>query len=118
MPVAGGKRYACPCRWVGQAACRLVLGNSNVLAKCWNVLGVIARGEGCSAQAVACFGRALGHDLVSVESVAPLRSLRDVLYACVARRADALFEVVDALLASPPVLSLPHLSLAPLHRRG
>ncbi len=50
--------------------------------------------------------------------LAPLRAFRDALYACFGRRADALFEVADALLAVAPVPALPHLSLAPLHRRG
>jgi hypothetical protein len=50
--------------------------------------------------------------------LAPLRRFRDALYAGFDRRADALFEVVDALLAATPGLSLPHLSLVPLHRRG
>ena len=54
----------------------------------------------------------------SPDLLAPLRSFRAALYACFDRRADALFEVADALLASAPVASLPHLSLAPLHRRG
>lgn len=54
----------------------------------------------------------------SPDRLAPLRSFRAALYACFDRRADALFEVADALLASAPVASLPHLSLAPLHRRG
>jgi hypothetical protein len=53
-----------------------------------------------------------------MDSLAPLRSFRDALYACFARRADALFEVADALLVTAPTPSLPHLSLAPLHRRG
>src|SRR5207247_2020729 len=35
-----------------------------------------------------------------------------------ARRADALFELGDALLCAPAVPSLPHLSLEPVHQRG
>lgn len=58
------------------------------------------------------------HDTVLMENLAPLRSFRDALYACFVRRADALFEVTDALLAAAPVPSPPHLSLAPAHRRG
>ena len=50
--------------------------------------------------------------------LAELTAFRQTLYSCFTRRADALFEVVDALLASTPALSLPHLSLIPLHRRG
>jgi DDE superfamily endonuclease len=37
---------------------------------------------------------------------------------CFTRRSDALFELTDAVLAAGPVLSLPHLSLDPGHRRG
>ncbi|CAA9554457.1 MAG: hypothetical protein AVDCRST_MAG59-2038, partial [uncultured Thermomicrobiales bacterium] len=54
----------------------------------------------------------------SPDPFAPLRSFRAALYACFDRRADALFEITDALLASAPPASLPHLSLAPCHRRG
>jgi hypothetical protein len=48
-----------------------------------------------------------------------LGGFRDQLHACFSRRADALFELGDALLCQPtPFLSLPHLSLEPAHRRG
>jgi len=48
-----------------------------------------------------------------------LGAFRDQLHACFSRRADALFELGDALLCQPtPFLSLPHLSLEPAHRRG
>jgi hypothetical protein len=47
-----------------------------------------------------------------------LGSFRADLYGCVRRRADALFEVADALLGSETVASLPHLSLGAAHRRG
>lgn len=50
--------------------------------------------------------------------LAPLRVFRSALHSGVGRRADALFEATDALLASAPVASLPPLSLAPCHRRG
>jgi hypothetical protein len=40
------------------------------------------------------------------------------LHACFTRRADALFELGDALLCAPAVPSLPHLSLEPVHQRG
>jgi hypothetical protein len=44
---------------------------------------------------------------------------RAELHACFTRRADALFELGDALLCTPtPVASLPHLSLEPVHQRG
>ena len=47
-----------------------------------------------------------------------LRTFRSELYGCFVRRADALFELVDALLAAGSLPSLPHLSLVSLHRRG
>jgi hypothetical protein len=51
----------------------------------------------------------------------PLKSLqafRDSFYRCFGRRADALFELTDALLTAGAVPSPVHLSLAPAHRRG
>jgi DDE superfamily endonuclease len=47
-----------------------------------------------------------------------LGAFRDQLHACFPRRADALFELGDALLCAQAVASLPHLSLEPAHRRG
>jgi hypothetical protein len=49
-----------------------------------------------------------------------LGAFRAELHACLTRRADALFELGDALLctSTPPVPSLPHLSLEPVHQRG
>ncbi|MBA2598514.1 MAG: transposase, partial [Chloroflexia bacterium] len=47
-----------------------------------------------------------------------LRSFRSALHGCFHRRADALVELVDALLAAETVTSLPHLSLQATHRRG
>ena len=47
-----------------------------------------------------------------------LRTFRTDLHGCFHRRADALFELVDALLAADAVTSLPHLSLQAAHRRG
>jgi len=47
-----------------------------------------------------------------------LRAFREDLYACFGRRADALFELTDALFSSEAVGSLPHLSLRAAHRRG
>jgi hypothetical protein len=48
-----------------------------------------------------------------------LQAFRAGLHACCTRRADALFELADALLsAQTPVASLPQLSLEPVHRRG
>lgn len=40
------------------------------------------------------------------------------MFGCLERRGDALFELIDALLAAASVPSLPHLSLQPTHRRG
>lgn len=51
-------------------------------------------------------------------SLTALHDFRAALYACFERRADALFELTDALLTATPVPSPVHLSLAPLHRRG
>jgi hypothetical protein len=50
--------------------------------------------------------------------LARLGHFRAELYACVARRADALFELGDALLCAPAVTSVAQLSLEPSHRRG
>ena len=48
-----------------------------------------------------------------------LRAFRQALYECFYRRADALFELTDALtLTADAVPSPAHLSLQPLHRRG
>src|SRR5829696_8816756 len=52
------------------------------------------------------------------QDLAALRAFRTTLHACFDRRADALFELVDALLTAGPVASLPHLSLQAAHRRG
>jgi hypothetical protein len=51
-------------------------------------------------------------------SLARLGAFRAELHATFTRRADALFELGDALLCAPAVPSLPHLSLAPVCRRG
>src|SRR5215217_5657710 len=51
--------------------------------------------------------------------LARLGAFRAELYGCFSRRADALFELGNALLCQPtPFLSLPHLSLEPAHQRG
>ena len=47
-----------------------------------------------------------------------LGQFRAELHACFPRRADALFELGDALLCAQAVPSLPHLSLEPVHQRG
>ena len=46
------------------------------------------------------------------------RAFRTSLYNCLHRRADALFELTDALLTAEAVPSPVHLSLQPSHRRG
>ena len=50
--------------------------------------------------------------------LARLQTFRAELHACFSRRADALFELGDALLCAEAVPSLPHLSLEPVHQRG
>lgn len=47
-----------------------------------------------------------------------LRAFRGSLYRCFERRADALFELTDAILTAGSVPSPVHLSLAAVHRRG
>jgi hypothetical protein len=47
-----------------------------------------------------------------------LGAFRAELHACCTRRADALFELCDALLCAPAVASVAQLSLEPAHRRG
>jgi hypothetical protein len=46
-----------------------------------------------------------------------LASFRQALYKCFTRAADALFELLDALLCSPSLPSFPELSCAPVFRR-
>src|SRR3954468_21891882 len=47
-----------------------------------------------------------------------LRCFREEAFGYLGRRRDALFELVDGLLAGESMPSLPHLSLPPVHRRG
>ena len=47
-----------------------------------------------------------------------LAGFRRDVYRCLWRRADALFETLDAVLTAGPVPSLPYLSLEPVLRRG
>src|SRR5829696_8555900 len=62
--------------------------------------------SGCAAMPMPTFPlERLGH-------------FRAELHACFTRRADALFELGDALLCAPAVPSLPHLSLELVCRRG
>ena len=58
-------------------------------------------------------------DRAGVEPITGLCRFRDGFYSCLGARADAQFELTDALLcADGPVRSLVDLSLAPEHRRG
>jgi hypothetical protein len=50
--------------------------------------------------------------------LARLGAFRSQLHTCCTRRADALFELGDALLCAQAFGSLPHLSLEAIHRRG
>jgi DDE superfamily endonuclease len=50
--------------------------------------------------------------------LARLAAFRSELHACCTRRADALFELGDALLCAPAITSVAQLSLEPSHRRG
>jgi hypothetical protein len=53
-----------------------------------------------------------------MDSLDTLRTFRNSLYRCFDRRADALFELTDAVLKAGVVPSPVHLSLQPSHRRG
>src|SRR4051812_37291871 len=58
-------------------------------------------------------------DARRVEALRVLSTFRTDFYRCITARADALFEVTDALLCTDgPVKSLVDLVLAPEHRRG
>ena len=52
------------------------------------------------------------------ETIRTLQFFRADLYGCFGRREDALFELVEALLVTPAVRSVPHLSLEASYRRG
>ena len=54
----------------------------------------------------------------TVRALQGLPLVRHQRHDCFLRREDALFELVDAVLASGPISSLPHLSLALGHQRG
>lgn len=47
-----------------------------------------------------------------------LRDFRAGWYACLGARADALFELTDAVLSAPAITALPYLSLEPVFRRS
>ena len=53
-----------------------------------------------------------------MESSDALHAFRHSLYGCLHRRADALFELTDAILTADAVPSPVHLSLQASHRRG
>jgi DDE superfamily endonuclease len=55
---------------------------------------------------------------LTAAAVRRLRGFREQAFGCLQRRGDALFELIDALLAAESTPSLPHLSLQPAHRRG
>ena len=58
-------------------------------------------------------------DAARVESLTVLSRFRTEFYGCLTARADALFELTDAVLCTDgPVKTLVELSLAPEHRRG
>ncbi|MFC3455803.1 transposase, partial [Amycolatopsis speibonae] len=59
------------------------------------------------------------HHVQDAGAVGELSALRQEFYRCLTRRADALFELTDAVLcADGPVRSVAELSLAGEHRRG
>ena len=59
------------------------------------------------------------HDRRCAGEIGTLASFRRELYACLTGRADALFELADAVLCvDGPVRSLVELSLVGEHRRG
>ena len=55
---------------------------------------------------------------IPTSPLARLGAFRTELHACFPRRADALFQLSDALLCAQAFSSLPHLSLEPVHRCG
>jgi hypothetical protein len=59
------------------------------------------------------------HDTARAGAFGELSGFRERFYQCLTSRADALFELADAVLcAEGPVTSLAELSLIPEHRRG
>ncbi len=54
----------------------------------------------------------------STQTLGTLSAFRDSFHRCLDRRADALFELTDAILTAGSFPSPPHLSLAAVHRRG
>lgn len=60
-------------------------------------------------------GRAQGDPLAALDA---LLAFRAAVYAALGRRADALFELLDALSSAGAIVSPVHLSLEAVHRRG
>ena len=59
------------------------------------------------------------HHHTPVERLSELSRFREQFHACLTTRADALFEICEALVSAPtPVRHLAQLSLEPEHRRG
>jgi hypothetical protein len=59
------------------------------------------------------------HDTGRAGALGELSGFREQFYQCLTSRADALFELAEAVLcAEGPVISLAELSLVPEHRRG
>lgn len=52
------------------------------------------------------------------DKTAMVEAFRQEFYGCLDRRADALFELTDAILDAGAVPSPAHLSLSAVHRRG
>lgn len=59
-----------------------------------------------------------GTEREASDPTAMLRLFRKSLHRCCPRRADALFELCDAILSAGTVPSPVHLSLSSIHRRG
>ena len=76
-----------------------------------------AEGTWRSTRRAAGRGKRNGEEPAALE---PLRRFRADLYGCLTRRADALFELADTLVAGQAVATAPppHLSLEPAFRRG
>jgi hypothetical protein len=55
---------------------------------------------------------------MTAATLAATKTLRNALYAACTRRADALLDLLDALLVGGPCPSLVQLSLSAPHRRG
>src|SRR5215210_4006470 len=59
-----------------------------------------------------------GHIMEPLDALLAFGSFRNSFYECLDRRADALFDLTDALLCAESVPSPVHLSLQTSHRRG